>query len=70
MNIENTENEVLKIKYAIYGLKQSSHVWGKTFEKFMILFDFTQCTMDTCIHTRGSGQSRIVLGIHWYIEQL
>ena len=64
MNIQNSENKVLKLKGALYGLKQSSHVWGKTFEDFMLRSGFKQCVMDTCIYTRGIGQSRIILGIH------
>ena len=64
MNIANPEGKVLKLKGALYGLKQSSHVWGKTFESFMLRSGFKQCVMDTCIYTRGTGQSRIVLGIH------
>ena len=35
MNIENFGNKVLRTKGALYGLKQSSHVWGKMFENFM-----------------------------------
>lgn len=31
---------------------------------FMLRSDFKQCMMDTCIYTRGTGQSRIILGIH------
>ena len=68
MNIPNSESKVLKLKGALYGLKQSSNVWGRTFEKFMLKsgfkHDFVMCVMDTCIYTRGTGQSRIILGIH------
>ena len=64
MNIQNLENKVLKLKGALYGLKQSSHVWGIFFEDFMLRSGFKQCIMDTCIYTRGTGQSRIILGIH------
>ena len=30
----------------------------------MIKSGFKQCIMDTCIYTRGTGKSRIILGIH------
>lgn len=36
MNIDNPENNVLKTKGALYGSKQSSHVWGEMFETFMM----------------------------------
>ena len=52
------------MKGALYGLKQSSDVWGKMFESFMLKSGFKQCIVDTCIYTRGSGQSCIILGIH------
>lgn len=64
MNIPNSEHKVLRMKGALYGLKQSSNVWGKLFESFMKRSGFKQSIMDTCIYTRGSGQSRIILGIH------
>ena len=64
MKVEGGENKVLRVKGALYGLKQSSHVWGRMFEGFMLKAGFKQCVMDTCIFTRGEGQSRIILGIH------
>ena len=64
MNIPNSEGKVLRLRGALYGLKQSSNVWGRTFERFMIKSGFRQCKMDTCIYYRGSGRSRIILGIH------
>ena len=64
MNIPTSEGKVLRLKGALYGLKQSSHVWNRTFEKFMLRSGFKQCILDTCIYTRGTGQSRIILGIH------
>ena len=65
MNIKgNSEGKVLKILGALYGLKQSSNVWNKIFNNFMINAGFQQLKMDTCIYTRGSGSNRIILGIH------
>ena len=58
------EGKVLRLKGALYGLKQSSHVWQETFKKIMISEGFKQCVMDTCIYMRGEGDSRIILGIH------
>ena len=58
------EGKVLRLKGALYGLKQSSHVWQEMFKKFTISEGFTQCVMDTCIYMRGEGDSRIILGIH------
>ena len=59
-----SEGKVLRVRGALYGLKQSSHVWAKMFSQFMLKVGFTQSIMDTCIYTRGEGQSRIILGIH------
>lgn len=65
MNIKgNSEGKVLKMLGALYGLKQSSNVWNKMFNNFMINAGFQQLKMDTCIYTRGSGSNRIILGIH------
>ena len=62
--IGDTRGKVLRMKGALYGLKQSSHVWNKMFNDFMVKSGFTQCKMDTCIYTRGVGSNRIILGIH------
>ena len=59
-----SENKVLKMKGALYGLKQSSNVWNNMFTEFMIKSGFRQCVMDTCMYTRGTGSTRIILGIH------
>ena len=51
MSIPYYANKVLsKLKGALYGLKQSSSVWGEIFEAFMLKSGFKQCIMDTlCI---------------------
>ena len=54
MDVPNPEGKVLRLKRALYGLKQSSHVRRKTFEAFMLRSGFKQCVMDTCIYTRGT----------------
>ena len=64
MNILDSANKVLKLNGALYGLKQSSNVWGKTFERFMLKQGFKQSKLDTCIYFRGTGLNRIILGIH------
>ena len=38
----NTEGKVLRMLGALYGLKQSSHVWNKKFHEFMIHAGFQQ----------------------------
>ena len=58
------EGKVLRLKGALYGLKQSSHVWQETFRNFMVAEGFKQCVMDTCIYMKGEGNNRIILGIH------
>ena len=64
MDIPNSTHKVLKLKGALYGLKQSSNVWGRTFERFMLKQGFTQSILDTCIYYRGTGLNKIILGIH------
>ena len=59
-----SHGKVLRMKGALYGLKQSSNVWNKMFNAFMIKSGFFQCKMDTCIYIRGEGNNKIILGIH------
>ena len=64
MDIPNSTHKVLQLKGALYGLKQSSNVWGRTFERFMLKHVFKQSILDTCIYYRGTGLNIIILGIH------
>ena len=59
-----SEGKVLRVRGALYGLKQSSHVWAKMFTEFMLKVGFKQSILDTCIYTKGEGQSKIILGIY------
>ena len=55
IDIPNSTHKVLQLKGALYGLKQSSNVWGRTFERFMLKQGFKQRILDTCIYYRGTG---------------
>jgi hypothetical protein len=37
---------------AIYGLKQTSRVWSKLFDKFLVAFDLIPITADSCVYIR------------------
>ena len=64
MDIRNSALKTLKLKGALYGLKQSSNVWGRTFERFMLKQGFTQSKLDTSIYYEGTRLNRSMLGIH------
>lgn len=41
----------LKLKKLLYGLKQSSRCWNKTFDNFLKLIGFHSSSADKCVYT-------------------
>jgi hypothetical protein len=52
-SILNNQNHVWKLKRAIYGLRQSPHLWKKVLDDFLSTQRFRQSTSDPCVYTRN-----------------
>lgn len=55
------EDEVLRLHKCIYGLKQSSRVWGQHFTDFIKQQGFTQSEADPCFFYRVNGDEKTFL---------
>lgn len=52
--------KVCRLKKAIYGLKQSSKVWNKTFGDFMIKYALNPTSANLCIFVTTTDSKMIV----------
>ncbi|KAE8245646.1 hypothetical protein A4X03_0g7461 [Tilletia caries] len=55
--VELEPHQVLKLRRALYGLKQSAHDWYAVLRDSLKTFGFEQCALDPTIHVRGSGSN-------------
>lgn len=50
--VDVEENNVLKLKKSLYGLKKSPKYWYECFNKFMTEIGFTRSLNDYCLYTK------------------
>jgi len=63
-----TTHQVHRLLKSLYGLKQTPHVWYKTFDTFLLGQDFFKCALDPNIYTEQSHTFILLLGL--YIDDL
>lgn len=63
LNIDN-KNFALKLKKAIYGLKQSGRCWNQRFDKFIKGLNLVQSSADKCIYTGLFKKCKIYLALY------
>ena len=52
---------VMKLRKSLYGLRQSPSVWNSTIDKDLRKMGFTPTASDSCVYTKGSGNTYIML---------
>lgn len=55
---------VVRLKKAIYGLKQSSRIFNDKINDFFINLGFTRSKAEPCLYTMGKGHQQIVIGVY------
>lgn len=58
---ENDKQLVFKLKKALYGLRQSGHLWNNLLHSFLISNNFVQSMSDNCVYTKHSNNCKIIL---------
>lgn len=57
----NNDNAVLKLKRAIYGLKQSSRIWYQRVEDLLTSIGYKKSQSEPCLFTKNDGNSRTIV---------
>lgn len=62
------EGKVLKLRKALYGLRQAPRAWNIKLDRSLRELGFGQCASEYGMYTRGAGMSRVVVGA--YVDDL
>jgi hypothetical protein len=59
-----SENQVLKLKKALYGLHQAPRAWNQKLDESLTSLGFLKCTSDPAIYCRGNKNGvKLVVGV-------
>ena len=59
---------VCRLKKSLYGLKQASRCWNKSFQNFMLDLGHRQCHADSCIFINEESECRTIVAV--YVDDL
>lgn len=62
--IENSKNKVLRLKKAIYGLKQSSRSWYEKVDEFLSSLGYKKCRLEPCLYTKMTDTSKSIIALY------
>lgn len=58
------ENQTLKLKRSLYGLRQSPKCWNNRFHEFVITLGFKQSKSEYCLYTKHENESLLYLVLY------
>jgi Reverse transcriptase (RNA-dependent DNA polymerase) len=58
------EDWVMKLMKSIYGMKQASHIWNKTFHQAVTSWGFRRIPCEWCVYYRHSATGIIIFAVH------
>jgi hypothetical protein len=58
------EDWVMKLMKSIYGMKQASRVWNRTFDKAVKAWGFERLSSEWCIYRRQTPTGTIIFAVH------
>ena len=61
--VTGKETKVCRLRKCIYGLKQASRVWNRTFDDFLLRFGLTRSITDPCIYFRRHQNNFTIVAI-------
>lgn len=62
------EHKVLKLRKALYGLRQAPRAWNSKLDSSLISLGFSKSSAEHGVYTRGAGAARLVVGV--YVDDL
>lgn len=61
-------NSVVRLRKAIYGLKQASLIFHNKLHDMLSTHGFTRCSKESCLYVNGDGSDKIIIGV--YVDDL
>ncbi|CAH2103269.1 unnamed protein product [Euphydryas editha] len=62
-NLKCKENSVLKLKRAIYGLKQSARAWNKRIDDCLLKLNFVKSKLEPCLYSKKCKKGQIIVAV-------
>ncbi|WVZ93229.1 hypothetical protein U9M48_039227 [Paspalum notatum var. saurae] len=66
--VEGASNRVLRLRKALYGLRQAPRAWNAKLDASLAQLGFQRSSSEHGIYTRGHGDSRLIIGV--YVDDL
>lgn len=66
--VKNHEEKVLKLRKALYGLRQAPRAWNIKLDNSLLSFGFKRCTQEHAVYTKTCGIDRLIVGV--YVDDL
>jgi len=66
--VDGAEHKVLRLKKALYGLRQAPRAWNAKLNDNLLSLGFQKSTGEHSVSVRGSGNDRLIVGV--YVDDL
>lgn len=66
--VKDSEHKVLRLRKALYGLRQAPRAWNAKFDASMVSLGFQRSSSEHGVYMRSRGSSRLVVGV--YVDDL
>jgi hypothetical protein len=66
--VQGAEHKVLKLKKALYGLRQAPRAWNAKLDSTLLKLGFQKSSAEHGVYIRGTGKGRLVVGV--YVDDL
>ncbi|WVZ73170.1 hypothetical protein U9M48_021514 [Paspalum notatum var. saurae] len=66
--VDGQEHKVLRLRKALYGLRQALRAWNIKLDESLTRLDFCRCETEHALYTRRTERGQLVLGV--YVDDL
>src|SRR6185437_10981230 len=66
--IPGKEGKVLRLRKALYGLRQAPRAWNAKLDTTLASLGFTKCTTEHALYGKSTAQGRLIVGV--YVDDL
>jgi hypothetical protein len=64
----NKEGHVLRLRKALYGLRQAPRAWNAKLDMSLMSLGFERCPMEHAVYKRTAGNNYLLVGV--YVDDL